>query len=109
MNLKGIKEEVYTLTCTKTTTQLKKERPDLTQGRDLRYKRQWVEILEQIKQLRAQGEDLSLADLEESEQMLKDSLYKVGRLSGLDDQEIEMEWHRIKLEAQWGDIHIEEL
>lgn len=104
-----LKQEVYNLTQTLNTRQLKKERPDLAAGRDLRYKAQWAEILENLKALRAEGQDISLADLQASEKMLKQSLAKVGRLSGLSSQAIETDWQRIKLEAQFSDIHIEEL
>jgi hypothetical protein len=109
MKMQAIKQEVFSLSCTTNTNQLKKERPDLTTGRDLRYKEQWIEILDQIKLLQIQGLDISLRSLEESEQMLKESLFTVGRLSGLTDDQIEVDWQRIKLEAQLSDIHIEEL
>jgi hypothetical protein len=109
MKLQAIKQEVFSLTSTSNTQQLKKERPDLINGRDLRYKAQWLEILEQLKDLRTQELDLSLTDLEQSEQMLKNSLFEVGHISGLDENQIEIDWQRIKLEAQFGDIHIEEL
>ena len=109
MKMQKLKQEVYNLTQTSNTKQLKKEHPDLTADRDLRYKAQWAEILDKLKALRAQGQDLSIADLQESEKMLKQSLMKVGHLSGLSDRDIEMDWQRIQLEAQFGDIHIEEL
>jgi hypothetical protein len=109
MKLQALKQEVFSLTCTANTVQLRKEHPDLTEGRDLRYKIQWFGILERLKTLRSQGLELSLIDLEESEQMLKKSLFTVGVLTGLSDTQIEADWQRIKLEAQFGDIHIEEL
>ena len=113
MKMQAIKQQVYRLTCTSNTKQLKLQRYDLTYGRDLRYKQQWQEILQQLKELRASGQDFSLADLEQSEQMLKDSLFTVGRLSGMSDDALEIEWQRIQLEAQFnaqfGDIHIEQL
>lgn len=109
MKMQEVKQEVYHLTCTKTTHQLRKERPDLTDGRDLRYKAQWIEVLEKTKELREKGFDISLEDLEKSERMLKESLYSAGRMTGLDDETIEINWQRIKLEAQFGDVHIEEL
>jgi hypothetical protein len=109
LKLPVLKQEVYSLTGTENTQQLRKERPDLTSGRDLRYKVQWLEVIEQIKAFRTQGLDISLAELGQSEQMLKESLFEVGRLAGLDDSEIETDWQRIQLEAQFGDIHFEEL
>jgi hypothetical protein len=93
----------------KTRNCFRKQRPDLTKERDLRYKVQWLEILEKLKALRSIDLELSLTDLEQSEQMLKESLSKVGRLAGLNDEQIEVDWQRIKLEAQFSDIHIEEL
>ena len=109
MKLKAIKQEVYFLTSTKNTKQLQKERFDLTLGKDLRYKACWVEILEQIKLLRQQNLDISLNDLEASEKMLKESLFTVGKMAGLDEEKLKIDWQRIQLEAQFADVHIEEL
>lgn len=109
MKLKNIKQKVYNLSYTKDTKQLKKERADLTWGKDLRYKSHWQEILSQIKLSREQNLDISLNDLAESEVMLKQSLVKVGRLAGLSDEKIEIDWQRIQLETQFVDVHIEEL
>jgi len=109
MKMQTIKQQVYRLTCTANTKQLKQQRYDLTYGRDLRFKKHWMAILQQLKELRANGQDFSLADLEESEQMLKASLFEVGRLSGMSDDALEIEWMRIKLETQFSDIHIEQL
>lgn len=103
-----VKQEVYKLTGTETTKELKKEHPELTEGRDLRYKDHWVSILEQVRALK-QTSDISLADLEQSEQMLKESLFKVGAMAGLSQNDLEVDWQRIQLEAQVADIHIEEL
>ncbi len=41
--------------------------------------------------------------------MLKKSLFTVGHLAGLNNESIEVDWQRIKLENQFTDIHIEEL
>lgn len=109
MKLGEIKQKVFSLTGTENTKQLKKKRPDLTEGRDLRYKAQWLEILEKLEAPSVQNPDISLDDLEKSEQMLRESLFTVGHLAGLNDNQIEIDWQRIKLEAQFGDIHIEEL
>ena len=109
MKIKELKQDVFSLTYTTNTQQLKKERPDLTEGRDLRYKEQWTEILEKLKVLQDQGQDISLSDLEQSEQMLKQSLFEVGHIAGLSNDQIEIDWQRIKLEGQFGDVHIEEL
>lgn len=109
MKLQSIKQEVYQLTSTKNTKQLKKERSDLTLDKDLRYKSIWLEILEQIKLIKEQNLDISLQDLATSEEMLKKSLFSVGRMANLDDNKIEIDWQRIQLETQFADIHIEEL
>ncbi|MBE8992676.1 hypothetical protein [Nostoc sp. LEGE 12450] len=109
MKMQDIKQEVFSLTCTTNTQQLKKERPDLTQGRDLRYKEQWVEIQRKVKRLQEQGQDMSLEDIEQSEQMLKNSLFEIGHIAGLSNDQIEIHWQRIKLASQFGDVHIEEL
>jgi hypothetical protein len=109
MKMQDIKQEIYEMTCTNNTKQLKKERPDLTQDKDLRYKIHWQQILKQLQLLRKQGLDFSLTDLEQSEIMLKQSLFTVGKIAGLDDEKIEIDWQRIQLEAQFLDIHIEEL
>jgi len=109
IKLKQIKQEVYQLTCTANTRQLKIERSDLVKDKDLRYKSNWIEISQQIIIDREQGLDISLSDLEASETMLKKSLMTVGQMAGLTEQRIEIDWQRIKLENQFADIHIEEL
>lgn len=108
MKMTEVKQAVYKLTGIDSTQKLKKAHPDLTKGRDLRYKDHWLSILEQIQNLK-KIPDISLADLEQSEQMLKESLFRVGALAGLSKAELEMDWQRIQLEAQIADIHIEEL
>ena len=109
MKMQDIKQKVLSLTCTTNTQQLKKERPDLTQGRDLRYKEQWVEIQIKVKRLQEQGQDMSLEDIEQSEQILKNSLFEIGHIAGLSNDQIEIDWQRIKVASQFGDVHIEEL
>ena len=109
MKLQEIKQEVYRLTCTKNTKQLKNKHLKLVEGRDLRYKVQWISILNEIKSLPNQNLDVSLTDLENSEKMLKESLFTIGNLAGLNNENIELDWQRIKLENQFSDLHIEEL
>jgi hypothetical protein len=109
MKILEIKQEVFTLTCTTSTKLLRKERPELTNGKDLRYKKYWLEILEDVKSLRDEGLDISIADLNNSEQMLKESLLNVGKMAGLTEEQLNIDWQRIKLESQFSDIHIEEL
>jgi hypothetical protein len=109
MKIIDVKKEVFQLTCIINTKRLKKDRPDLTNGKDLRYKEQWLKILENVKLLYIQWSDLSIADLDESEKMLKKSLYTVGVMAGLDEEQLAIDWQRIKLESQFSDIHIEDL
>ncbi|AFZ36355.1 hypothetical protein Sta7437_2834 [Stanieria cyanosphaera PCC 7437] len=109
MKMQAIKQEIYEMTCTKNTKQLKKEHPDLTKDKDLRYKIHWQQILQQLKVLREQNLELSFTDLEKSARMLKKSLFTVGKIAGLDNNKIEIDWQRIQLSAQFSDIHIEEL
>ncbi|WP_309734544.1 hypothetical protein [Chamaesiphon sp. OTE_75_metabat_556] len=109
MKISDVKKEIFKLTCIADTKRLKKERPDLTNGKDLRYKEQWLAILDQVKYLQIQGLDLSLADLDDSEQMLKASLFKVGRMARLNECQLDFDWQIINLESQFSDIHIEQL
>lgn len=109
MNMRSLKQNVYRLTCTESTKQLKKQRSDLTQGRDLRYKFQWQEMLAQLERLCDCGLDISLDDLERSDRDSKESFFKLGRALGKSHESLEIEWQRILLEAQFADIHIEDL
>ncbi len=69
-----------------------------------RYKKVWKE--EKNWKMQIDGnEDISLEDLERSEQMLKKSLFAVGLLTGLSNEQLEIEWQRIKLEAESRDVH----
>lgn len=54
-------------------------------------------------------QDISLEDLEKSEQMLKDSLFAIGHMTGLTNDQIESDWQLLKLEASSRDVQIEEL
>ena len=49
MKIYLLKQEVYRLTSTKTTKQLKVKRPKLTQGKDLRRKDSWIAIYSTFK------------------------------------------------------------
>ncbi|MGB3309537.1 MAG: hypothetical protein WBG32_04220 [Nodosilinea sp.] len=108
MKMAEVKQEVYKLTGTETTQELRKAHPKLTEGLDLRYKTHWLSILEQVHALK-KTPDISLDELEQSEKMLKASLFKIGALAGLSQDELEIDWQRIQLEAQVADVHIEEL
>jgi hypothetical protein len=109
MKISDAKQEVFKLTCTSNTIKLKQERPDLTNGKDLRYKKQWLSILDLVHSFRIQGLDLSIVDLENSEQMLKKSLFIIGKMVGVNENRLNIDWQVIKLESCFSDIHIEEL
>ena len=49
MKIYQLKQEVYRLTSTKTTKQLKLKRPELTKGKDLRHKNSWSAIYNTFK------------------------------------------------------------
>ena len=49
MKIYQLKQEVYELTSTKTTTQLKLKRPKLTKDKDLRRKDSWIAIYNTFK------------------------------------------------------------
>lgn len=49
MKINQLKQEVYQLTTTKTTKQLKSTRAELTIGKDLRKKTSWVAIYSTLK------------------------------------------------------------
>ena len=61
------------------------------------------------KKAKSDMPDMSLEDLDRSEQMLKKSLENVGKASGWSKDKINTEWNRIKLNSQFADIHIEDL
>ena len=109
MKISDIKQEVFKMVGARDTKRLKKERPDLTEGKDLRYKEQWLLIFVRVKHLHSYGLDMSIEDIDESEQMLKKSLFNVGRMAGIGENKLDADWQRIKLESQFSDIHIEEL
>jgi hypothetical protein len=115
MKLQEIKREIYKLTCTTNTKDLKQQRSDLTQGRDLRRKSEWEAMLGIIIDLRDKGQDFSIDDLENSERALKESLFKIGRLAGMSNEKIELDWQRIQLDSQYAmqfnefNIHVEDL
>jgi hypothetical protein len=109
MKLNEVKQQVFHLTCTQNIKQLRRQHPHLTQNSDFRYKSNWLRVLEQLKEHRATDNDLSLLDLEQSELMLKESLFNVGKMAGISDKSLEIDWQRIQLNSLITDIHIEEL
>lgn len=100
MKLQAIKTEVFRRVGVAGTTALKRQRPELTQGRDLRYKAQWLVIYSLLQ------DDLTLDDLAREEQELKQSLHRIGRLTGTAVVVVEKAWQTIQLSAQTDDLDI---
>ena len=100
MKLQVIKTEVFRRVGVAETTALKKQRPDLTQGRDLRYKAQWLLIYSLLQ------DDLTLDDLAREEQELKQSLHRVERLAGTAVVAVEKAWQIIQRSSQTDDLDI---
>lgn len=112
MKLQEIKIEVFRLTGVPRTPELKRQRPDLTQGRDLRYKAEWLAMLDILKQQHTVQPDITLDELERQDIELKQSLHRVGRITGLSAQDVEETWKTIQQNAQAHssvDITLEEL
>jgi hypothetical protein len=100
MKLQSIKAEIFRWLGIADTTALKQKRPDLAQGRDLRYKAQWLAIHSLLQ------DDLTLDDLAREEQELKQSLYRVARLVGTAVTSVEETWETIQQSAQTNDLDI---
>ncbi len=100
MKLQVIKTEVFRQVGVAETTALKKQRPDLTQGRDLRYKAQWLLIYSLLQ------DDLTLDDLAREEKELKQSLHRVERLAGTAVVAVEKAWQIIQWSSQTDDLDI---
>ncbi len=100
MKLQVIKTEVFKRVGVAETTALKRERPDLTQGRDLRRKAQWLSIYSLLR------DDLTLNDLVREEQELKQSLHRIERLAGTAVVAVEKAWQIIQWSTQTDDLDI---
>jgi hypothetical protein len=100
MKLQVIKTKVFRWVGIADTTALKRQRPDLTQGRDLRYKAQWLAIYSLLQ------DDLTLDDLTREEQGLKQSLHRIERLAGTAVATVEKTWQIIQQNAQADDLDI---
>jgi hypothetical protein len=100
MKLQAIKAEVFKQVGVAGTTALKRQRPDLTRGRDLRYKSQWLEIHALLR------DDLTLDDLAREEQELKQSLHRVERMVGTSVATVEETWQTIQQSSQTEDLDI---
>lgn len=111
MKLQEIKVEVFRLTGIPRTPELKRQRPDLTQGRDLRYKAEWQAILDLLKHQQTLQPDITLDQLDQQEIELQQSLHRIGRVTGLPVKVVDQTWDRIQHTAQANtvDITLEEL
>lgn len=112
MKLQAIKSEVFRLTGVPLTPELKRQRPDLTLGRDLRFKAEWIAILDILRQQQTEQPDITLNELEQQDIELKQSLHRVGRITGLSVQDVEATWKTIQQNTQAHssvDITLEEL
>lgn len=89
MNIKEIKDKVYQKTNVLNTAELKRERPDLTKGKDLRYKKSWQHILDALE------DDYTLDDLEQDAKELHQNLHRIGRAFGQSYQQVEDTWEEI--------------
>lgn len=89
MKLKELKAEAYRRCGVTTTKQLKKQFPHLTKDRDLRFKASWQSIVDDL------ADDLTLADIERSEQEVKQGLHRIGRVTGQSYQDVESIWQTL--------------
>ena len=80
MKINRLKQEVYRLTYTKNTKQLKFQRPELTQGKDLRRKDNWTAIFSTLKLIDGFHQDRTSQDL-----LVKHGFKSLDRNSSFDD------------------------
>ncbi len=100
MKLPELKAAVWCRVGVANTKALKQQRPDLTQGRDLRYKAEWLAIYAQVQQ------DWTLADCAREEQELKQSLHRVARMAGRAVATVEETWQTLQHNAEADDLDI---
>lgn len=121
LKLSEIKTQVYQLTQTLTTQQFKTEHPEIHQNRDLRYKKNWAEILSQLLEKSPPissddtGPDTASASMDEidawldgiaeadakAEEKHRQMYYAMGSLLGWSAKQCDTRWARIQLQAQW--------
>ncbi|KAI9134006.1 hypothetical protein [Acaryochloris sp. CCMEE 5410] len=111
MKLQEIKVEVFRLTGVPRTPELKRQRPVLTYGRDLRYKAEWLAILDLLKHQQTIQPDITLNQLDQQDIELQQSLHRVGRVTGLSAEAVDKIWKGIQHNSQANsiDITLEEL
>ena len=80
MKINQLKQEVYRLTSTKNTKQLKFQRPELTRGKDLRTKNSWIAIYSTFKLIDDFHQDRTSRDLS-----VKHGFKSLDRNSSFDD------------------------
>ena len=80
MKIKQLKQEVYRLTYTKNTKQLKFQKPELTKGKDLRRKNSWIAIYSTFKLIDDFHQDRTSRDLS-----VKHGFKSLDRNSSFDD------------------------
>jgi hypothetical protein len=107
IKIANLKYQIYQILDVNCTLNLKKKYPSLVQDRDLRYKKSWKSILSDVMKSPKDFEDVTLEKLEKSHFMIKNSFFKIKKMSGMNDKDIEIEWHRICLESQFSDILLE--
>lgn len=109
MQLQQLKQQVHALANTKTTKQLKTYiSSKLGETPNLSKKSTW-EYLYQVLSTNAYTQDISLEDLEASEQQNFNSLTKLYEATGHTKAEAYDKWQEIQTKSQNRDVHIEEL
>lgn len=75
-----LKSEVFALLKVTSTIQLKKEYKSIASGKDFRFKKTWLELLESLTKC---------IDLEASAKVIRQSMHRVGRAVGNSYQQTE--------------------
>ncbi len=65
MKIQQLKQQVYQLTGTKSTKELKQKKAELVQDKDLRYKTNWIAIYNVLKVINEFGEEQAEKDIKE--------------------------------------------
>jgi hypothetical protein len=103
MKLITIKQEVFSLTDTQSTQELKTKYPAIVYKKDLRYKKNWLDILEKIKDLGfcsvSEVRNRLQAQKEAMDSIFRKSLQILGETAGLSQEDIELEWKKMELES----------
>lgn len=119
MKIYEIKQEVFKLTQASSSKQFKQKWPDLHQGRDLRVKKSWACILNQLienERLKSEPKDIDiksmkigdlqklLSDSEQTDNLAEEKhrqmYYASGSLLGWSVRDCDIRWKNIKNKAQ---------